>query len=224
MLDGNLRKASGARRTVPHLAVYTTKAKPKRSFRADEWVSARQARCFSFLNTRVMWRLVHHKWGPVPHINNGKPTSATGWRERWAATPRNGWGLSSIGEAAQLHTGDANQIRNSNPQLLFFPYTFPLYFLRVCIVAKRSTIQTGKLAVSWHMGVSRIRLASKNLVHQIFISFAKEGRNTRMRVSYVVWITCSNLSGLFILKQKQNDHLHKLPPLLPRTVRRAMGN
>jgi hypothetical protein len=66
---------------VQHLIVYTTKAKPKRPFEAHDRNSVRRAWRFDFHTTQAVRCLIHHKWRPAPHINNGKPTGVTGRRE-----------------------------------------------------------------------------------------------------------------------------------------------
>jgi hypothetical protein len=76
-----------------------------------------------------------------------------------------------------LCMGDANHIRNSNPQHFFFLYVSLYHFLEYALWPRAPQYKQAALAVSRHSGVTRIRLASKNLVHKLFLSFAKEGHD-----------------------------------------------
>jgi hypothetical protein len=136
---------------VPHLAIYTIEAKPKRPFWAHNRDSARWARRFDFLTTQTIRRVILRKWGLVLHINNGKPTDVTGRRERRVTTLGRGQGLFSIGEAAPMgHQHGSTLYRGHKSDKKFqssaflFSLRIPLSFLRVCVVAKSSMIQTCK--------------------------------------------------------------------------------
>jgi hypothetical protein len=136
---------------VQHLTVYTTKAKPKWLFGAHDRDSARRARCFDFLANRALRRLIHCKWGSVPHNNNGKPTGVTGWRERQATTPRRGRVFFSIGETTPMSHhhgmilyGGCKSDKKFQSSVFLFSLRIRLSFLRVCTVAKSPMRQTGK--------------------------------------------------------------------------------
>jgi hypothetical protein len=109
------------------------------------------ARRFHFF-TITMRHPVYREWRPAPHINNINPTDTARRPGRRATTLRRVRDISSIDEVtqqtintAQLYMRDANQIRNSNPQHFFLLLRIPLSFLRVCTLARSTTMQTGKL-------------------------------------------------------------------------------
>jgi hypothetical protein len=84
MGDSQRKLVEGLRskRTVQHLAVYTIEAEPRQLIEANNRDSVWQARRFNFFATQDVSHLIHREWGPIPNINNGEPTGATGRRER----------------------------------------------------------------------------------------------------------------------------------------------
>jgi hypothetical protein len=63
---------------VRHLPIYTIETKLRRPFRTNIRDSAQQARRFDFFAIQAMQRLIHHEWGPAPHINNVNLTGVVG--------------------------------------------------------------------------------------------------------------------------------------------------
>jgi hypothetical protein len=65
----------------------------------------------------------------------------------------------------------------------------------------------------WHSGLPGL-VSIKNA--HVFLFFPKKEGTTGCNCVWIARITCFHSSGSFILKQKQKDYPHELPPLLPR--------
>jgi hypothetical protein len=59
---------------IQHITVYATEAEPKRPFGAMIEIVRGGVGVSTPMPPGSLSCLVHRKWGPVPHINNGKQT------------------------------------------------------------------------------------------------------------------------------------------------------
>jgi hypothetical protein len=170
---------------VRHLVVYTVEVKLNRPFGTHVQDITRWARCFDFLAARAMHHPVHHERGPNPHINNVDPIGVMERQGGRATTLRRVCGISSIDglaqrtkNMAQLYTEEAKQIRNFNPQHFLSLLRIPLSFFESMHSDQQyHDANRQGLVVSRHSGATRIGLASKKIMHQLFLPFKEKRDN-----------------------------------------------
>jgi hypothetical protein len=122
--------------------------------------------------------------GSDPHVINANPTDAAGWQGRWATTLRRVCGLYFINDATPTYRQhgttlhwDANQIRNPNPQHFFLLLCIPLSLLRVCMLAKSTTMERGKPGCITTLGGYLHLVTIWKISHQFVLLFNRTRDN-----------------------------------------------